>query len=132
MSREIKFRAWGKNSHEYLRDIDNFYRGFSIKELGYIEHLEEWELMQYTGLTDKAGKEIYEGDFLQWEDWQQELTEKPDIYVAAWLSEAAKFVLKCYRGGLYLEPQDISFRSCKEFEVIGNLYENPELLKENK
>lgn len=57
--REIKFRAWGKNSKEFL--TDGTFIGFTLKEIQNIEYIDGWEFSQYTGLKDKNGKEIYEG-----------------------------------------------------------------------
>lgn len=75
-------------------------------------------LMQYTGLTDKNGKEIYEGDIVKSEQWT------PEIY-RVWFS----------RGGFCFsnDTTDIEYvndaKYLEQFEVIGNIYENPELLK---
>lgn len=82
--------------------------------------------MQSTGLTDKNGKEIFEGDFLRWVNWDQEGTIEPDIYKVWW--EAPSFVFQAFRNGLALEFVD-PLRDSNQFEVIGNIYENPELLK---
>lgn len=64
--REIKFRAWNKE-HKFLEDSPDTFKG---KPLNYgIKLLEqEWKVMQFTGLKDKNGKEIYESDLILYED----------------------------------------------------------------
>lgn len=103
--REIKFRAWDIDN-KFLFDVYEIHFGnnFYIKGLGQI-FSRNFNLMQYTGLKDKNGKEIYEGDIIEYFDEQIELVEwsKSDFW-----------------SGLG------TFRISK---VIGNIYENPELLE---
>lgn len=78
-------------------------------------HLES--VVQYTGLKDKNGKEIYEGDII-----------KHDYYVDA---QEIKFnerliTYKCYPADVFILKVD---EEQENFEIIGNIYENPELLK---
>ena len=105
MSREIKFRAWEKDKMEYgvcPCQIDYYNQG----------HEPDCFLMQYTGLKDKNGKKIYEGDILLHEDFKY---RKQKVYgVMAWDETAAAFT---------------SFYPLFQFEVIGNIYENPELME---
>ncbi|WP_411502945.1 YopX family protein [Brevibacillus centrosporus] len=81
------------------------------------KYLYEVELMQFTGLRDKNGKEIYEGDIVR-------LNDCGDIFdhVVRWIEEEACFV---FDAGDWYGPGDMDFKRC---EVIGNIYEKPESL----
>jgi len=73
-------------------------------------------LMQFTGLKDKNGKEIYEGDIVKSEAWS------PSTYEVGFREGAFCF----YReDSLYANNPEYLFK----FEIIGNIYENPELIK---
>jgi uncharacterized phage protein (TIGR01671 family) len=114
--REIKFRAWDKRK-KYMEEIswpwailDN-----TIYDItGGRKHKEKDDiiLMQYTGLKDKNGKEIYEADIII-ADWS--FKEPTEI---KW----PEFYYNLIEYGL--DGEDL--------EVIGNLYENPELLKKDR
>ena len=69
------------------------------------------ELMQFTGLLDKNGKEIYEGDILK---YRGKLSFNDPPFVVEWQNDDARWT---------------EFYPSNNFEVIGNIYENPELLK---
>lgn len=127
MNREIKFRAWKKvGTQEMFNDIQaiDFKKGFifigyKVSELTIRtdkEKLENVELMQYTGSKDMNGVEIYEGDILQSEYY---------------LRYQVVFKGDCWR----CEPlKNSSFKNRfigRDLKVIGNIYENPELLKED-
>lgn len=117
--RDIKFRAWDRINKKYL-DIELL----SINSKGNIvcvidnneNHysLEQVELMQYTGLKDKNGKMIFEGDIVR--DTVYGWTETVEIKVQSdgcWLFSG-------YHS--YISEE-------KQLEVIGNIYENKELLE---
>jgi hypothetical protein len=137
MNREIKFRAWDKGVGRMWNKVSDL--GWKNKEAWGEEGLsgavvtkdeghnqfrpiEELELMQFTGLTDRNGKEIYESDIVQWQ--QTVKTQNGEVW---WQSARAAFVID-WRGDriAYGEP-DITAN--REIEVIGNIYENPKLLK---
>lgn len=110
--REIKFRVFDKFHFELLawEEITGF--GFEIKDV--FENT-QFELMQYIGLKDMNGVEIYEGDIVRAE-------EMPNDMFEVW-----------FRSGLYhignWNTHGFS-NAFSFFEVIGNRYENPDLLRE--
>ena len=121
--RKIKFRAWHKEKKimgEVL-GIDILHKEifFSNEDVDCYEHTDfkDIELMQYTELKDEDGDEIYEGDIV---------TLHNSRYKVIFNSEEARFVLK----DVFFEI-DIPFtnNNNKRIEVIGNIYENSELLK---
>lgn len=141
--REIKFRAWNKerdemyclNNHSGIKNIElSMYGEINIIEL--FEYLpdgnfafvslnkDEVELMQYTGLKDKNGVEIYEGDIVD-SKYRWEVIFKNGCFLCK--SNIDKTDIKTLGQILNLRRKV----GC-ESEVIGNIYENPELLGENK
>ena len=125
MNREIKFRAWDKKEKRMLPvDAVNFFNKSIVSNQARGEHsggqfgFIESELMQYTGLKDKNGKEIYEGDIVSWFD---DLGDHGHPFVIKY--NEAQFLLT-----IPSEKLDGWYLGGKEIEVIGNIYENPELL----
>ena len=107
--REIKFRAWDKVCKHILRQKDNWRvylnGGVSINNVWSTTNL---ILMQFTGLKDKNGKEIYEGDICSHPDQKTKSIEFSPF--GGWLVGFYIGTNPCY------------------LEVIGNIYENPELI----
>lgn len=123
--REIKFRAWDKVTKQmcYLWEINwktwdinsSIINYVVIETDGTVEREEhEIELMQYTGLKDKNGKEIYEGD----------------IGKTNFLSYRIVFDLGCFQC-LYSDDKFAMhlYSIAADLEIIGNVFENSELLK---
>lgn len=143
--REIKFRAWNSKMRRMFTAQEMTDDQMALLPSGYFANIHSSDVrltvvypkesmlpLQYTGLTDKYGKEMYEGDLLRWIDWEEELTEEPDVYRVDWLDKEARFSLNCFRNGKQLDPKDDVFQPGDEFEVIGNIYENAELLEERQ
>ena len=125
--REIKFRAWHKEEKimgEVL-GIDILHKEifFSNEDADCYGHTDfkDIELMQYTGLKDKNEKEIYEGDIVK-------LRNNHGIGVVKYYDEWGAFVIE-YVKSKPLVVLGMSYYK-EDIEVIGNIYENPELLGE--
>ena len=125
--REIKFRAWHNPSKSMLSPDGSFieFDGSVWFNCGdYHDELTEQRdliLMQFTGLTDKHGKDVYEGDIV---DICDGIDTKA---VVAWNAECASFACDYIGDDSWSEH----LFGCELGEVIGNLYENPELLEAN-
>lgn len=133
MNREIKFRAWLKLPKQMIEieRFDFFDRSLADdtmldSEKGY--DFDSVELMQFTGLKDMNGKEIYEGDIVKInhpKDKTGDFTNKLGR-VFYWEEEAGFFHGHCSVKNGSGRPPKKMFEYC---EVVGNIYENPELLK---
>ena len=134
--KNIKFRAWDKKSKKLHYDITGF--EFGVEEMtgvfidGDFYDKENIELMQYTGLKDKNGKEIYEGDILKIPEWLMQDNQDKCICIYAEEHQTIEIIgfglyIKDEYSGEYkiIVPSD----EWDEFEVIGNIYDNPELLE---
>jgi len=133
--REFKFRAWGvKNKVMYqVVRLECANSGKSAMlgvatfdpHNGYEEHetsSSEIELMQYTGIQDNAGKDIYEGDILR--------SKSGKLLTPEYMSIPADFYnRKCFVvGGWAFHSSDEDYEDCPlESKIVGNIYENPQL-----
>jgi len=120
--KKVRFRVWDIINKRiikkpYLHFVDG--ESFFIKEKGEpIRSDLEFILLQFTGLKDKNGKEIYEGDVVKY------ITTERNVYEVRFAN--GKFVAF----NRFMQ-HDLFFIS-KNAKVIGNIYQNSELLKENK
>ncbi|MCK5020966.1 MAG: hypothetical protein KAS32_28385 [Candidatus Peribacteraceae bacterium] len=136
MSREILLRAWDKKRGEWYRESDSSSLTFkdfavfgectmlctpSITDLQYLD------ITQTAGITDINGGHIYENDILLWNDTH---------WVCSWNKRMNRMFFESIDS--FLRPPNVkkqwgewhwsTERACRAVEVVGNIYENPELL----
>lgn len=129
--RPIRFRVWDTvEKRMFLMDKEPYYQSeyqnfcfsvnFQLKEdededyMQYKVESDNWILMQYTGLKDKNGNEIYEGDIVE--------SYKGIRFHVQWIGNGFALHRGVTGQGL-LQPT-------KELEIVGNIYSNPELLNQ--
>jgi hypothetical protein len=128
--REIKFRAWDKEAKRWLLDFMVLPNGqvqiqspsATLPELEWRFAHEDIALMQYTGLRDKNGREIYEGDII--------FGDHSGVPYAQVFWDGLGFALKAgdRKGDLIASDSYLSGKQCEWLEVICDIYENPELV----
>ncbi len=123
--REIKFRAYDKKEkkmHYGNMEMFDDMIGFRFGHFGVDTSKEDIKLMQSTRLKDKNGCEIYEGDICK--------SKVGYVGKIVWSASSAEFSLSVKRElNKYISENHALLYSYREFEVIGNIYENPELLE---
>ncbi|WP_167397328.1 YopX family protein [Lysinibacillus mangiferihumi] len=138
MSREIKFRAWVENEHikngpypfmnqhiEFMGGLINDIFATSGKEPLNSLH-NKITYMQYTGLKDAKGKEIYEGDIVDYLGDIDHINSNV-LRVIEYKNEEACFVARLPVG---VDGEEAVYLNEHDFKVVGNIYENPTLLEE--
>lgn len=153
--REIKFRAWDETQNKMITDflMSDGGRAFSKYRMalsfnGEVLAFTDWELanyeesemtntscyvdrfrvMQYTGLHDKNGKEIYEGDIVicTYGKWHEEPKGLTRIGKVVYDIKTCAFKIAVKDSAVLVSFYDTK---TKDIEVIGNIYENPNLLE---
>jgi len=141
--REFKFRAWDKAEEAYWGP-----KGMVYFSLQYVpdfigntfcrkgsDHFEpRYEVMEWVGLYDKKGREIYEGDIVESVSWNQfwvdsdgKTYEALRRILVVVFHEGAFRLREDFRG--LMAPTYWDLHDSGDLEVIGNIYENPDLLK---
>ena len=144
--REIKFKAWDKEKKKMIYNVhtacdvspeltngESWFGAFLENET--LSENYKYVVMQYTGLKDKNGKAIFEGDILKTQ-WQHDGVTNYDYEIigkiiwwrgfVCWAIESKDRI----RPICSLEREQLADAEDGGIEIIGNIYENPELLKE--
>ena len=123
MNREIKFRIWADNQFYYKCLVGNTNDTDDKKytcPVVWLDDRKEWVncdngiISQYTGIKDKNGVEVYEGDKVMFD---YEWTEPDEIGVITWNKDTASFQIKGH-------IPSSSMKHLDRMKVIGNIYEN--------
>jgi uncharacterized phage protein (TIGR01671 family) len=147
MNRPIKFRTWDKNRQSFIGPVNLLgdQKYVILPENWPWEHYceavnlsssaktineafkeredyarENWIIQQYTGLKDKNGKEIYEGDILKWHEGKNNLSEV--------IFQNGSFMVRGINWGAFWYLSDY----CDVYTCFGNIFETPELIKNNE
>ena len=138
--REIKFRAWfidGKSKTMSgqvcsMQDDRTLFEFIKSVEDCKTEHGYNYILMQFTGLCDKYGEEIYEGDILTCEHYKKTREFNNFVtFIEGMFCINPNKKLHQTKRPLYMSLQMAS-EANNDYEIIGNLYENPELLNKEE
>lgn len=118
---ELRFRAWDKNKMHYSDDYNNLEHFFAHFDGDFNTSI----LMQFTGLKDKNGKEIWEGDIVKSYFYKEEISEikfgRCGVNIGEYPAHGFYYTCDDHREILCLGD------CLNEIEIIGNAYENPEL-----
>ena len=140
--REIKFRAWQKNYKEMYQPFCGYLElgEAGIETIGFEDgdlclRNSDVIVMQYTGQKDYKKIEIYEGDIIQFTEVDEDScmgAEETHIVSVEWINDISQWMC-IFQSGRRIDLRCITnFRCIKECDVIGNIYENPELLTKEK
>lgn len=148
--REIKFRGKTVNGNEWIygmtiskgtikRKANKFF--MEVEENRW-KGLQDGSLGQYTGLRDQNGKEIYEGDIVEWVFFYERLGANMGVIED---DTIVKGIIRWRQGGFVLEVIENDFENAgyysisalytdteSDVEIIGNIYDTPELIKEEE
>lgn len=143
MNREILFRGKSANTGEWVEgfcvQFGETYSNIIIREIGKLNlygvvPIYEHEIVisetvgQYTGLKDKNGRKIFEGDIVRrFNRNGQEIMS----YVVEWYSDCCMFVLDCIDFDMEFDTDFTVFYG-DEFEIVGNIHDNPELVRKDE
>lgn len=129
-NRAIEFRFWDEDKQSFVSDIrhDSFFTGIN----DFFKNTQRFTAQQFTGLKDKNGKKIFEGDIASYQDGRE--TRNGEVVMSAH-SGASVILHKHKHFDSTSHLRNFSTRTERnnadyfDLTVIGNIFENPELLK---
>ena len=131
MNRVIKFRVWNNTIKYFVKNLNGEIATFTLLTLSdylqrnSITNIDNFTFLQYTGLQDKNGREIYEGDIIKDLDEENLIIEFQNGSFIANGKTISPFWSMLVKNEL-VQPAMVNSQT---FEVVGNVFENPELLK---
>ena len=149
----LKFRAWDKANKEMLKIdvIDFFLKGIRVlehKDNSFFMKFSDVEIMQSTGYKDKKGTEIFIGDIVKFPDEYEfvdgagettDVTVCNGFNIASVVNKGSNITLDNFAGKDGFTERELENYECtfddldfKNFEIIGNIYENKELLENDR
>ena len=126
MNNRLKFRVWDKLAECMIYPHNDNQQHFIIDLNGCFHNLQngsggdDYVIQQYTGLNDKNGNPICEDDIVKWGDLN---------YLVEWNDIAYKWQGRCPYYHSYHHPTTENFRDLMNGIIVGNIFENSELLK---
>ncbi len=128
MNNRLKFRVWHKHDKEFKPLVALNFANKMVdyhNRAGFVEDgdFEDFEIQRWTGLTDKDGKEIYEGDIVC-----AESSDNKYLSIVTWCDFDARWGFQSIGCGNTQYLMNLT-AGCSIWSVRGNIFENPELLK---
>lgn len=144
MKREIKFRGKSRNGewshgdywHDTLHDYEDSRFDEEREMVGFSE-VDPDTVGQYTGFKDAEGNEVYEGDILDTKETQFSASDKVFRFVCEWYLSgmALRFIGRkygCSESNRWMNRWPVGAENVADLVVVGNIYDNPELLKSDE
>lgn len=121
--RPFKFRVWDTHQKQFIDfGVGSLRSDYTLNDIfeDNFNDGDRYTIQQFTGLTDKYGKDIYEGDILKFSLAFAFSGEYSDLVEVKWNNKSGRWIVPMVT---------IDYFNSSYVEIVGNIYENPELLK---
>ena len=125
--REIKFRSWYDDKMQINPTFKFFNSGANGRAMMLVDDWEDRVVMQYTGFKDKKGVEIFEGDVIMIDNFYHDYQD--GVAINSLPDNKIEQVVFNESNGMWITDSDALYEYLTICEVIGNIYQNPELIK---